>query len=143
MLDQQGDAFGHELWQILLHVFTYVFVMTVGSMVFAKFWIETTNMSAKDVAKQIERTGMQIPGFRKNPVVLERILERYIPPITLFSGAFVGLLAAGADLLGTVGNATGTGLLLAVGIILRTYEQIQKEQAMEMHPFMREFFGAE
>ena len=37
-------------------------------------------------------------------------------------------------------NATGTGLLLAVGIILRTYEQIQKEQAMEMHP-VREFFG--
>ena len=34
---------------------------------------------------------------------------RYIPPVTLFSGAFVGLLAAGADLLGTVGNATGTG----------------------------------
>jgi preprotein translocase subunit SecY len=143
ILDQTGDGFGHSLWQIILHMFTYVFFMTAGSMVFAKFWIETTNMSAKDVAKQIERTGMQIPGFRKNPVVLERILERYIPPVTLFSGAFVGLLAAGADLLGTVGNATGTGLLLAVGIILRTYEQIQKEQAMEMHPILREFFGAE
>ena len=33
--------------------------------------------------------------------------------MTYFSRAFVGLLAAGADLLGTVGNATGTGLLLA------------------------------
>tara|TARA_Y100001970_G_scaffold133778_1_gene164857 strand:- start:96 stop:2018 length:1923 start_codon:yes stop_codon:yes gene_type:complete len=143
LLNQTGDAYGHSLGQIMLHVFTYVFVMTAGSTVFAKFWIETTNMGAKDVAKQIERTGMQIPGFRKNPVVLERILERYIPPVTLFSGAFVGLLAAGADLLGTVGNATGTGLLLAVGIILRTYEQIQKEQAMEMHPVLREFFGAE
>ncbi|DAC42527.1 MAG TPA: preprotein translocase subunit SecY [Candidatus Thalassarchaeaceae archaeon] len=143
LLNQTGDAYGHSLTQIMIHVLTYVFVMTAGSTVFAKFWIETTNMSAKDVAKQIERTGMQIPGFRKNPVVLERILERYIPPVTLFSGAFVGLLAAGADLLGTVGNATGTGLLLAVGIILRTYEQIQKEQAMEMHPVLRDFFGAD
>ena len=143
LLNQTGDAYGHELWQIMIHIVAYVIVMTVGSMVFAKFWIETTNMSAKDVAKQIERTGMQIPGFRKNPRVLEQILERYIPHVTLFSGAFVGLLAAGADLLGTVGNATGTGLLLAVGIILRTYEQIQKEQAMEMHPVLREFFGAE
>ncbi len=143
LLNQTGDAYGHELWQIMIHIIAYVIVMTVGSMVFAKFWIETTNMSAKDVAKQIERTGMQIPGFRKNPRVLEQILERYIPHVTLFSGAFVGLLAAGADLLGTVGNATGTGLLLAVGIILRTYEQIQKEQAMEMHPVLREFFGAE
>ena len=143
LLNQQGDAYGHSLGQIMTHVFVYVFFMTAGSTVFAKFWIETTNMGAKDVAKQIERTGMQIPGIRKNPVVLERILERYIPPVTLFSGAFVGLLAAGADLLGTVGNATGTGLLLAVGIILRTYEQIQKEQAMEMHPVLRDFFGAD
>ena len=143
LLNQDGDIYGHSLWQIGGHVFFYVTLMTVGSMVFAKFWIDTTNMGSKDVAKQIERTGMQIPGFRKNPLVLERILERYIPPVTYFSGAFVGLLAAGADLLGTVGNATGTGLLLAVGIILRTYEQIQKEQAMEMHPMLRQFFGAE
>ena len=143
LLNQTEDPYGHSLWQVVLHVITYVTVMTLGSMMFAKFWIETTNMGAKDVAKQIENTGMQIPGFRKNPKVLERILLRYIPPVTLFSGAFVGLLAAGADLLGTVGNATGTGLLLAVGIILRTYEQIQKEQAMEMHPVLREFFGAE
>ena len=143
ILNQQGDIYGHSLWQIGGHVVFYVTLMTVGSMVFAKFWIDTTNMGSKDVAKQIERTGMQIPGFRKNPLVLERILERYIPPVTYFSGAFVGLLAAGADLLGTVGNATGTGLLLAVGIILRTYEQIQKEQAMEMHPMLRQFFGAE
>lgn len=143
LLNQQGDIYGHSLWQIGGHVIFYVTLMTVGSMVFAKFWIDTTNMGSKDVAKQIERTGMQIPGFRKNPLVLERILERYIPPVTYFSGAFVGLLAAGADLLGTVGNATGTGLLLAVGIILRTYEQIQKEQAMEMHPMLRQFFGAE
>ncbi len=143
LLNQQGDVFGHSLTQIMVHVAFYVILMTVGSMIFAKFWIDTTNMGTKDVAKQIERTGMQIPGFRKNPKVLEKILENYIPPVTYFSGAFVGLLAAGADLLGTVGNATGTGLLLAVGIILRTYEQIQKEQAMEMHPMIRQFFGAE
>ena len=143
LLNQTGDVYGHSLTQIMVHVVFYVVLMTVGSMVFAKFWIDTTNMGTKDVAKQIERTGMQIPGFRKNPKVLEKILENYIPPVTYFSGAFVGLLAAGADLLGTVGNATGTGLLLAVGIILRTYEQIQKEQAMEMHPMIRQFFGAE
>jgi preprotein translocase subunit SecY len=143
LLNQQGDVFGHSLTQIMVHVVFYVALMTVGSMVFAKFWIDTTNMGTKDVAKQIERTGMQIPGFRKNPKILEKILENYIPPVTYFSGAFVGLLAAGADLLGTVGNASGTGLLLAVGIILRTYEQIQKEQAMEMHPMIRQFFGAD
>ena len=63
LLNQTGDAYGHSLTQIMIHVVTYVFVMTAGSTIFAKFWIETTNMSAKDVAKQIERTGMQIPGL--------------------------------------------------------------------------------
>jgi len=70
LLNQTGDAYGHSLGQVMVHVFVYVFFMTAGSTVFAKFWIETTNMGTKDVAKQIERTGMQIPGFRKNPVVL-------------------------------------------------------------------------
>jgi preprotein translocase subunit SecY len=48
-----------------------------------------------------------------------------------------------ADMLGTVGNASGTGLLLTVGIIVHLYEDIAKEQAMEMHPVLRGFFGNE
>ena len=86
---------------------------------------------------------MQIPGFRRDPRVLQKILGRYIPTLTVIGGATVGALAAIADMLGTVGNATGTGLLLAVGIFMRMYEQIAKEQAMEMHPVLRGFFGAE
>ena len=70
----------------MIHVVTYVFVMTAGSTIFAKFWIETTNMSAKDVAKQIERTGMQIPGFRKNPVVLEDSREIHPSRYPVFRG---------------------------------------------------------
>ena len=80
----------------------------------------------------------------------ERELAAYINEATglqsfrapLSGGGHVNMVG-GADLLGTVGNASGTGLLLAVGIILRTYEQIQKEQAMEMHPMIRQFFGAD
>jgi preprotein translocase subunit SecY len=30
-----------------------------------------------------------------------------------------------------------------VGIMIQMYEQIAKEQAMEMHPILRGFFGAE
>ncbi len=48
-----------------------------------------------------------------------------------------------ADLIGTVGRASGTGVLLTVGIMIQLYEQIAREQAMEMHPVLRGFFGAE
>jgi preprotein translocase subunit SecY len=115
--------------------------MIGGAILFAIFWIETTNMGASSVAKQIERSGMQIPGFRRDPRITSKILERYIPVVTVISGAAVGMLAVFGDLLGTLGHATGTGVLLAVGILHRLYQQIAKEQAMEMHPMLREFFG--
>ena len=129
--------------QISMHVIAYVTVMILGSILFAKFWIETTNMGPEAVASQIESSGMQIPGFRRDPRVLKRVLERYIPVVTVISGATVGTLAAGADLTGTVGNATGTGVLLAVGILINLYDAIGREQMMEMHPVLRGFFGGE
>ena len=115
--------------------------MVIASVIFAKFWIETTNMGAKSVAKQIQSSGMQIPGFRRDPKVMEKVLNKYIPAITVFSGAMVGLLAAGADLIGTVGQTSGTGLLLAVGIVIQFYEAVGREQLMEMHPVIRQFFA--
>ncbi len=132
---------GQEYWQVLLHLIVYLFVMIGGAIMFAKFWIMTTNMGPEAVAEQIESSGMQIPGFRRDPRILRRVLERYIPVVTVISGAFVGALAAGADMIGTVGNASGTGVLLAVGIMIQMYEAIGREQMMEMHPFLREWFG--
>jgi preprotein translocase subunit SecY len=136
-------ATGHVWWQILIKVGIYLALFIGGSIMFAKFWVDTTNMGPRDVAKQIEKSGMQIPGFRRDPRVLEKVLERYIPTLTIIGGATVGGLAAIADMIGTVGQATGTGLLLCVGIFMRMYEQIAKEQVMEMHPVLRGFFGAE
>jgi preprotein translocase subunit SecY len=134
---------GHQWWQDLAHVAIYFGVMVGGSILFAKFWIQTTNMGPEAVAKQIEASGMQIPGFRREPRVLRRVLARYIPVITVISGAAVGALAAGADLIGTVGNASGTGVLLTVGIIINLYEAMGREQLMEMNPLLRRFLGGE
>lgn len=134
---------GHQWWQDLAHVGIYFTVMVVGSIIFAKFWIQTTNMGPEAVARQIEASGMQIPGFRREPRVLRRVLARYIPVITVISGAAVGALAAGADLIGTVGNASGTGVLLTVGIIINLYEAMGREQLMEMNPLLRRFIGGE
>jgi preprotein translocase subunit SecY len=138
-----GGYGGHDGWQFALKVIIYLVVLIGGSILFAKFWIETTNMGPADVAKQIQSSGMQIPGFRRDPRVLKKVLERYIPVVTVIGGAAVGALAGFADLIGTVGNASGTGVLLTVGIIIRLYEDIAKEQAMEMHPVLRGFFGNE
>lgn len=144
MLDPQvyqTELFNHPPWEMGIHVLAYVAFMVGASVLFAKFWIETTNMNSEGVAKQIQSSGMQIPGFRRDPRVLKRVLDKYIPAITVFSGAAVGALAASADLIGTVGNASGTGVLLTVGIVIQLYQAMGREQMTEMYPFMRDFFG--
>jgi preprotein translocase subunit SecY len=138
-----GFLVGHNAWQDVAHVVVFFGAMVGGSILFAKFWIQTTNMGPEAVARQIEASGMQIPGFRREPRVLRRVLERYIPVITVISGAAVGALAAGADLIGTLGNASGTGVLLTVGIIINLYEAMGREQLMEMNPLLRRFLGGE
>jgi preprotein translocase subunit SecY len=138
----QSDGI-HGPHQYALKVIIYMAILIIGSILFAKFWIETTDMGPAAVARQIQSSGMQIPGFRRDPRVLRKVLERYIPVVTVIGGMAVGALAGFADMVGTVGNASGTGLLLTVGIIIRLYEDIAKEQAMEMHPVLRGFFGNE
>lgn len=115
--------------------------MVIGGAIFAMFWVETTDMGPEATAKQIQDSGMQIPGFRRNPGVMEKVLERYIPQVTVIGGALVGLLAVGANMLGTIGGVSGTGLLLTVSITYKLYEEIAEEQLMEMHPVMRDMFG--
>ncbi|WP_336001950.1 preprotein translocase subunit SecY [Halorientalis halophila] len=130
-----------EAWQIALRVSVDLTFMVIGGAIFAIFWVETTDMGPEATAQQIHGSGMQIPGFRQNPGVIEKVLERYIPQVTVIGGALVGLLAVAANMLGTIGGVGGTGLLLTVSITYKLYEEIAEEQLMEMHPMMRQMFG--
>ena len=130
-----------EPWQIMLRVGIDLTFMVIGGAIFAIFWVETTDMGPEATAKQIHNSGMEIPGFRRNVSVIEKVLERYIPQVTVIGGALVGLLAVMANMMGTIGNVSGTGLLLTVSITYKIYEEIAEEQLMEMHPMMRQMFG--
>jgi preprotein translocase subunit SecY len=120
---------------------SYFLFMILGSIVFSYFWMQTSGMDAKSQAKQISAYGLQIPGFRNDQRVLERLLDRYIKPLTVMGAVLVGFLAASADLLGAL--TSGTGLLLAVMIIYKLYEDIAKQHMMDMNPMMRKFMGGE
>ncbi|WP_247729054.1 preprotein translocase subunit SecY [Halovivax limisalsi] len=132
-----------ETWQVLIRLSVDLTFMVLGGAIFAVFWVETTGMGPDSTAEQIQNSGMQIPGFRQNVGVVEKVMERYIPQVTVIGGALVGLLAVWANMLGTIGGVTGTGLLLAVSITYKLYEEIAEEQMMEMHPMMRQMFGKE
>jgi len=134
---------GHAPWEIMLRMGIDITVMVVGGAIFALFWVKTAGLDSKDVARQIQRSGMHIPGYRRNEQVLVKYLDRYIPRITVIGGVFIGLLSVVANLFGVIGAVGGTGLLLAVSITYRLYEEVASQQIMEMYPFMRGFFGKE
>jgi preprotein translocase subunit SecY len=122
-----------------LQVLFYAIVFISSCVLFAWLWVELSGIGPKQVSKQLYQMGMQIPGFRSSRSQFERILKKYIPAITIMGGAFVGLLAFGADLTGALGG--GTGVLLTVGIVYRLYEELAQEQMMDMHPMLRRFLG--
>jgi len=121
----------------MYHALGYMVILVAGSVVFGYFWVQTAGMDARSQARQIMASGLQVPGFRKDQRVLERLLDRYIGPLTIMGSIFVGILAASADIMGALSN--GTGILLSVMIIYRLYEDIAKQHMMDMNPMMRRF----
>lgn len=123
----------------ILKILFYSLFLMVGSTLFALFWVSTSGMDSKNVAEQIQSTGMQIPGYRRDVRIIERVLNRYIPYLTILGGAAVGALAAYADFTAALG--TGTGILLATMIIYQLYEEVAMQHMEDMHPALRKIMG--
>ncbi|MBN1502039.1 preprotein translocase subunit SecY [Candidatus Woesearchaeota archaeon] len=124
---------------ILLNSLVYILLMVIGSVIFSLFWVQTSGMDAQSQADQILSSGLQIPGFRRDPRILERLLNRYIGPLTVMGAIVVGLLAAVADLFGALSR--GTGILLTVMIVYKLYEDIAREHMYDMNPMLRKVMG--
>lgn len=118
-----------EPWMIAIRLMVDFSIMTIGGAIFAVFWVRTTNKDAEAIAKQLYVQDMEIPGFRSNPKRMKKVLNRYIPYVTIVGGALIGALAVIANMMGTIGMVDGTGLLLAVSITYKMYEEIAEELA--------------
>ncbi len=123
----------------LAHAGVFMLFLVAGSVLFSWFWVQTSGMDAKSQAKNIMSSGLQIPGFRRDERVLERLLQRYISPLTVMGAITVGFLAGLADISGALTN--GTGLLLTVMIVYKLYEDIARQHMMDMNPLLKKFIG--
>jgi preprotein translocase subunit SecY len=133
----RASILGSITWIMLLQSLCFLTVYVLGAVMFSVFWIQTSGLDAASQARQMISSGLQIPGFRRDERVLEKILQRYIGPLSIMGGIAIGLLAGVADLTGAIG--TGTGLLLTVMIIYRLYEDIAKQHLYEMNPALKKF----
>jgi len=130
---------GSFVWLDLAKALVYISILGLGSVIFSIFWVQTSGMDAASQAKQIRAAGLHIAGFRTDERILEKVLQRYIFPLTVMGGLFIGIIAASADLLGALSR--GTGILLTVMIIYKLYEDIAKQHMVDMNPAMRKMMG--
>ena len=132
----QGSWEWRLLGQILGHMAFFMFF----SALFSVFWVKTSGMDASAQAENILKSGLQIPGFRKDKRILESILSRYVMPLTVMGGLAIGLLASLADILGAL--VAGTALLLGIMITFQFYQNIAQQHAMDMNPTLKKMMGA-
>jgi len=95
----------------------YAAVFIVLSIIFGMLWIDVAGLDPATQAQQMIESGVEIPGMRNNPRVIEGILAKYIYPLGFFSSLIVGLIAVFATFLGVYG--TGIGILLGVTIAIQ------------------------
>jgi len=130
ILDVMGDP---------LRAFAYAAILIVFCALFSMIWLEVGGLGPSTVARQLVDSGMQIPGYRRSARSIEMLLKRYIPAVTVLGGIIVGALAAFSDFLGAFGS--GTGILLAVGILYQYYELLMRERIAEMYPALSRVLG--
>jgi len=123
----------------ILRALVYMILLTTTSVFFGKLWLELSGMGPRQIAEQLVRSGFTVPGFRRDPRVVEKVLERYIPAVAVLGSALVGFLAAFTDVFGAL--ASGMGILLAVSVVYRYYEILMRERLLEQHPQLEKVLG--
>jgi preprotein translocase SecY subunit len=122
-----------------LRAIIYTLIMLGFCVLFAKFWVEVGGLSPQTIADQLVKAGMQVPGFRRAPAVIARMLEKYIRTLTIISAIIVGLIAVFGDYFNVYGG--GIGILLMTGILMQYYELLLRERLEEMSPVFRRLLG--
>lgn len=115
-------------------------LVTIGlAILFGIMWVEVSGLNAASQAEEMIRSGFEIPGIRRNPVILEKTLEKYIKPLTVLSSVIVALIAIFADIFSVYGS--GIGLLLAIGIVNQYYMLLAYERSLEAYPMLKKIIG--
>jgi preprotein translocase subunit SecY len=130
---------GGFLPKYLLQGLTHTLFYMILSVLFAVFWVKTSNMDAKAQAHKITASGLQVAGFRQDERVLETILDRYIMPLTVMGGIAIGLLASVTNLMGAL--ISGTAILLVIMIFFQFYQNIVQQHESDMNPAFRKFMN--
>ena len=120
--------------------FWYNFIFALMIIAFTYFYTAVT-VNPKQMADDLKRNGGFIPGVKpgkKTAEYLDNVISKITLPGSIFL-AFVAILPAFASMMGINGQFAqffgGTSLLIMVGVVLDTLQQI------ESHLLMRHYDG--
>ncbi|MFX1387575.1 MAG: preprotein translocase subunit SecY [Promethearchaeota archaeon] len=129
------DQLAQDPFRAVFYLFIFIFLC----IILGRVWVEVSGLSSRDIAQQIIDSKMQVPGFRSSSKIIEKILKRYIPTLVILNGIIIASLSFLADSLRAL--TSGTGLLIAIGIIHQYGETIAKELAAAQYPGIRSMLG--
>jgi preprotein translocase subunit SecY len=115
-----------SLFQNPLLELTRLVIVIIIIATFSYTWTEVNGTGAGNVAKSLKKNKLLIKGYRANS--LYKVLNRYIPVCAYVGGASLGAITIIATLLGSV--SSGSGTLMAVGIVIKMWEKITKATGM-------------
>ena len=116
---------------LLPESYVYIFIMGILTILFAYFWV-SVQFKAGDISTNLKRNGGFIPGIRQGKST-EKYLLTIMKHLTFIGANILALIAIApnisANLLSVsvyaVSFAGGTSLLILVGVIIDTINQIQ------------------
>jgi len=122
-----------------LRAIIFVALMVGFCLMLGRFWITVGGLSPETIAERLIAAGMQVPGYRRSPIIISSILRRYIYTVAIVGSIIVGLLASLANYVNAFG--TGTGLLLMIGILYQYYQLLVRERLSEAYPALARLVG--
>ncbi|EHP69407.1 preprotein translocase subunit SecY [Metallosphaera yellowstonensis MK1] len=132
----------HSVYAVVLDpvgALIYAAVFIVLGVLFGIVWVEVSGLDPATQAQNLVDAGIEIPGMRSNPKMIEAVLAKYIYPLAFFSSIIVSVIAVVATMLGVYG--TGVGILLAVSIAMQYYSLLAYERSIEMYPLLKRLIG--
>lgn len=118
-----------------IHACVYITFVLASCALLSRTWIEISKTTSRDVARSLIGQGKYLKQC-KTEDEMTRYLNKLIPVAATFGGLCIGALTIFSDFLGAIGS--GTGILLAVGMIQQYFEIIKKEGEDLDLPFIKQ-----
>jgi len=119
----------------IIKTFIYSVIFSLILVLFAWIWVYTAGMDPKSIAETLSAYGFGISGYRSDERVLEDVLNRYIPYLTIFSGIISAVIAVLADISGSL--LFSTSLIIFVSVAYSYYTLIKREKSEDLPKIIR------